>query len=285
VPGSCFFDDAGCLHEAGSLALARGAQLPAGDQSVLDCAIRQRGFVAVDASSGVLRVRLVPAAVSSVTLSAVCYHLADREAARIAICWLDGAWHCHVFGSRTDAIRHLISLCPERSGRADDFKIARRSLDCLPGRSPLAALARLWDQSQAPLQFEEISQILHLGLKGRYAVVHAVDDGQVYFRDVGWGFPWLDKHWVSRSRGLRMQDQPDYHLGDWASEAYRDAAAGHGPRLDDVDAITVTPHLGRKRIRYTRLIVPVQTRWGLRCLLGASVINLGINLHGDRLAQ
>jgi hypothetical protein len=76
-----------------------------------------------------------------------------------------------------------------------------------------------------------------------------------------------------------MQDQPDYHLGEWAAEAYRDAALGAAPKLDDVDAMTVTPHLGRTRIRYTRLIVPVESGWGRRCVLGAAVINSTIDLH------
>ena len=49
--------------------------------------------------------------------------------------------------------------------------------------------------------------------------------------------------------------------------------------LKDIDAMTVTPRLGRSRIRYSRLIIPVQTPWGERCLLGTGVIDVGINLR------
>jgi hypothetical protein len=108
------------------------------------------------------------------------------------------------------------------------------------------------------------------------------EEGKVLLRDVGWGYPWLDQRWVSRSRGLRMQDQPDYLLGSWAAEAYRCTAIDGVPRVEDVDAITVAPHLGQERIRYTRLILPVATRWGDRCLLGASVVDAAIDLRAAR---
>ena len=118
-----------------------------------------------------------------------------------------------------------------------------------------------------------------MDLPGLYIVVQAVEDGAIFFREVGWGYPWVDKRWVPRARGLRMQDQPDYLLGNWIAEAYRDAAAAGVPRLDDIDAITATTRLGRLRIRYSRLIVPVETRWGDRCLLGACH-DPGIDLRG-----
>jgi hypothetical protein len=249
------------------------------DPGLLNYLLEERGFIAFEEISDSIHVRLVPAVVSPVALSAFCYHLADRNPARIAIAWLDGVWKDGLFGSRRGAIRHLLNLIPQSRDRAGDFMSRPRSIDRLSPSSPLGFLASVWQTTCRPLAHEQFGQVLHDGLGGRYVVVQAGDDANIYFRAVGRGFPWLDERWVARSSGLRMQDQPDYHLGRWAAGAYRDVAGGGAPRLDDIDAITITPHLGRARIRYTRLIVPVETRCGRRCLLGASVIDPSIDLR------
>jgi hypothetical protein len=225
--------------------------------------------------------RLVPAAVSPIALSAFCYHLADRKPLRIAICWLDGSWKYRLFGANKDAIRHLLGLLPLSKDRAEDFKTATRGMNELSPLTPLGHLARLWQSTSRPIPADEIGQVLSHELNGRYVIVQACEDDAMYFQDVGHGFPWLEERWVARSRGLRMQDQPDYHLGRWAAAAYREAARSNDGRLDDIDAITIAPHLGRARLRYTRLIVPIAAKCAGPCLLGAAEINTGIDLRPE----
>jgi hypothetical protein len=276
VSGSYLFDEQGNLRDARSLWCKREAIGSIRD--LVRCALGN-GFIAIDDTAAHVRIRLVPTRVAPVALSAVCYYLADCEAAHIAIVWLDETWHSAHFAARTDAIRHLLCLVPDGRDRAGDFKSEMRSLECLPIASPLGALAQLWHRSRAPIRFDGLSRLLRDGIAGLYVVVQALNDGELYFRDVGWGFPWLEEHWVYRARGLRMRDQPDYLLGSWVTDAYRNAAVSGIARLDDVDAVTVTPQLGRARIRYSRLIVPVDMGGGEHCLLGAAAIDPDIDLR------
>jgi hypothetical protein len=146
-------------------------------------------------------------------------------------------------------------------------------------------LIQLCREVRRPIPLERLERLLHSGLGSRYVLVQVGDDGAVYFREVGRGFPWFEERWVSQARGLRMQDQPDYYIGRWAAQTYRMVARERAPTLDDIDAITDTPHLGRSRIRYTRLIVPVAAPWGESCLLGACVINPQIDLRAGGSLQ
>ena len=101
----------------------------------------------------------------------------------------------------------------------------------------------------------------------------------------GFRATFLDDTWLSRSSGLRVEDQPDYYYGRWVAEAYRHTTHDRAPRLEDVDAIICTPRLGRSRVRYTRLIVPMQMPSGKPCLLGASLIDTGIDLRAAAEAR
>ena len=69
---------------------------------------------------------------------------------------------------------------------------------------------------------------------------------------------------VAGRKGLRVEDQPDYFYGKWVAEAYRMTKGDGTPRLEDVDAIINKPGAGRSRVRYTRLIVPMQLSLGQR---------------------
>jgi hypothetical protein len=269
-------DDRGEIRDAASRAggLESGDRETAPDRPVLDSR-----FIAMEETGETLRVRLMPAEVSPIALSALRYHLADRRPVRIAISWLEGVWKSRLFGSRQDAIRHLLSVVPQKPHRTGDFMSRTRCVQSLSCSSTLGFIASLWRADRQPIKHEQLARVLRDELKGRYIVIQADQNKTLYFRDVGSGFPWLEQHWVTRARGLRMQDQPDYFLGGWAAETYRAALVAGEPRLDDVDAITTTPKVSRARIRYTRLIVPVATQWGEHCLLGATVINSDIDLR------
>lgn len=246
---------------------------------VLEHAVRKRGFIALEERGDGLSVRLVPAIVSPLALSATCYHLADREPSRIVITWLAGGWNRCVFNSHRDAIQQLIRFFPQRPERAGDFLRRARSLDGLGAGTPLAALLRIAHGGQADADADAVREVLRHGLRGSFVLVRAAADRNVYFREIGWGFPWLGEDWRVRARGLRVQDQPDYHFGDWVAQAYREVGRSGQARVDDIDAFTMGPQAGRRRIRYTRLILPLGTPRGERCLLGACVFDPGIDLR------
>lgn len=247
----------------------------------LGYAVRNLGYIAVTESNGSARVRIRPAIVSPIAFSALCYHLAETKPDRILVSWLEGSWQDKLFGSLQDAMRHMLDLLPTiDSGRAHDFKSRTRSIDRIPTTNPLVSLFKLWLESRGPIQPERLERLIREGLQGRYVIVQTGQTkADVYLREVGRGFLSYDDQWLSKSQGLRVEDQPDYFYGKWVAEAYRMTKGDGTPRLEDVDAIINKPGAGRSRVRYTRLIVPLQLPSASECLLGASLIDSAIDLR------
>jgi hypothetical protein len=277
---SVLFDDQGEMWDSAFRRLPDILQ-GLGATEALNYAVRNLGYVALTEANGSVRVRLRPAVVSPIAFSALCYDLAEIKADRILISCLDRGWTHKLFGTLQEAMRHMLDLLPViDSDRAHDFKSRSRSIDRIPDSNPLAALFKLWQESGGPIQHERLDRLIRDGLQGRYVIVQTGQSrADVFLREVGRGFLSYDDQWLSRSQGLRVEDQPDYFYGKWVAEAYRMTKGDGAPRLEDVDAIINKPGAGRSRVRYTRLIVPLQLPSATECLLGASLIDPAIDLR------
>jgi hypothetical protein len=278
---SVVFDDQGEMWGDTPRRLPEILQGRLSGAEAINYAVRNLGYVAVTENNGSARVRIRPAVASPIAFSALCYHLAETKPDRILISWLDSTWQDKLFGSLQDAIRHMLDLLPAiDSGRAHDFKSRTRSIDRIPAANPLVTLFNLWLEARGPIQPERLDRLIREGLQGRYVIVQTGrSKADVYLREVGRGFLSYDDQWLSKSHGLRVEDQPDYFYGKWVAEAYRMTKGDGTPRLEDVDAIINKPGAGRSRVRYTRLIVPLQLSLTNECLLGASLIDPAIDLR------
>ncbi len=275
------FDDRGEMWDAASRSLASALCASIGGTELVNYAIRNLGYVSVSENNGSVRVRLRPAAISPIAFSALCYYLMDRKPERIVLSRLERDWSHEFIGADVNVLRRLVHLVPVSHGdRVGDFVSQPKSIDGVAPSNPLAALLKLWRDAGEPLEYESIARLLEQGMSGRYVVVQTGEtSSDVYLRAVGPGFLSYDDGWRQQASGLRVEDQPDYYYGRWVAQAYRDTTSGGEPRLEDVDAIVTTPRIGRSRVRYTRLIVPIKSPTGTECLLGASLIDPDINLR------
>ncbi len=275
------FDDRGEMWDAASRQLASELCASISGTELANYAIRNLGYVSVSENNGSVRVRLRPAAVSPIAFSALCYYLMDRRPERIVLSRLDRDWTHEFVGTDVNVLRRLVHLVPvSHADRLGDFVSQIKKVDGIAATNPLATLFKLWKEEGEPLEYERIARLLEQGMAGRYVVVQTGEtNSDVFLRAVGPGFLSYDDGWRARATGLRVEDQPDYYYGRWVAQAYRDTTSDGGPRLEDVDAIVSTPRVGRSRIRYTRLIVPIKASSGTECLLGASLIDPDINLR------
>jgi hypothetical protein len=275
------FDDQGEMWDAASHKLASTLCASIGGAELTNYAVRNLGYVSVSESNGSVRVRLRPAAVSPIAFSALCYYLVDSKPERIVLSRLDQDWSHEFIGRDVSVLRRLVDAVPvSHADRAGDFVSQVKSVDGIAPSNPLSALLKAWREVGKPLNYESIARLLDQGMSGRYVMVQTGEtNSDVFLRAVGPGFLSYDDDWRARARGLRVEDQPDYFYGRWVAQAYRDTTSLGEPRLEDVDAIVTTPRIGRSRVRYTRLIVPIKLHSGAECLLGASLIDDDINLR------
>ncbi|RDJ94273.1 hypothetical protein B4Q13_15665, partial [Lacticaseibacillus rhamnosus] len=71
------------------------------------------------------------------------------------------------------------------------------------------------------------------------AIADAVHQRIYIINDVGSGLTRLAEYWLSRARGLRVEDQPDYAYGKWVARLYQQALSCGEPLLEDVDALVM----------------------------------------------
>jgi hypothetical protein len=99
------------------------------------------------------------------------------------------------------------------------------------------------------------------------------------FREFGGGLFNHYEAWRANGVGVPLDELPDHNYGLWAAEAYRQAMAEGSPHIHDVDAIVKWPHVGRTRMRYRRVIVPIAAETEGDVMLGGSIIDNRIDLR------
>lgn len=279
--GSAIFDDQGELWDTRSPWLACELNASIGGEELVDYAVRNLGYVAVKELNGSLRISLRPAVVSPIAFSAVLYWLYDRPADRVLISFLEGEWAHEMLRSRKDAVRSLMARVEFGKGTRDgDFLQQNLPLDSLPQSSPLKSVLELWSASGGKFDRERLMPLLERALKGRFVLAQAVSDRpSLIIKDIGSGLRRPAQHWLARSIGNRVEDQPDYAYGKWVAGTYRDVLNKRVPDLGDVDAVISFPHEARQSFRYRRLLLPFIGEGDVEMILCASLVDPTINLR------
>ena len=79
--------------------------------------------------------------------------------------------------------------------------------------------------------------------------------------------------------GYPIDCQPDAKYGQWIAGCLRSAFGQSEPTLNDVDAIVANPVAQTaRRIRYTRLTLPLRRRDSAMQMLSASLVDTGMNV-------
>ena len=129
-----------------------------------------------------------------------------------------------MLGSRDDAMRRLL----QPAARIDERRAAIFCAECrasahLPSIKPVARrCSSIWLGRAGKIDRERLQRLLEKALNGASCWWRPARAGPTWSsRMSAAGFPSLATHWLSRSIGLRVEDQPDYAYGKWVA-AYRD---------------------------------------------------------------
>ena len=275
------FDDRGEVWDAKSRELAEGLNASIGGDALTSYAIKNLGFIAATVINESVRIRLRPAVVSQVALSGLLYWLHDQPFHRVLLSFLDSDWSHELVRSRQEAASRLLARVRFRSeDREGDFLNKQRPLQDLSPGTPLRELLNLWSDHSGKYDSERLNPLLDKALNGRFVLFEAASgSNSVYVKEVGPGLGRSGGYWLSRTKGLKVEDQPDYAYGKWVAEAYRDVLNTREPMLDDVDAVITWPQQPRVSYRYRRLVVPFTGRDASTLLLSATVIDPDISLR------
>jgi hypothetical protein len=276
---SLVFDGSGRTWVGGSLALRSQVGCGAPYDNLTDYVVRNMGYVEVGARGPSLHVRLRPSVVQPMALAAALYWVADRRASRVLVSWLgpDG-WSHEVSATRSEATQRLtdLALTMERV-TSDEFQFQQRDLEGLPAQ--LKALLEQW-RAHPTFDRERLAQAMEGEAQGRYILVKHIPSAsrpELLVEECGRGLMYNDA-FRAHAVGERFEDQPNYHYGRRAAEAYLHVASSGVPRFEEVTATMFWPQRGRIRHNYARLILPYSQDDGSSLLLCASVLGSTIEL-------
>ncbi len=144
----------------------------------------------------------------------------------------------------------------------------------------MRAVLNIWSDSGGKYDRERLHPLLEKALDGRFVVAEARNGGSdLMIKDVGSGMRGAARLWLSRSIGLRVEDQPDYAYGKWIAGSYRDVLVKGEPDLGDVDAVISFPQEARQSYRYRRLLLPFVADGRSEIVLCTSLVDPDINLR------
>jgi len=203
-----------------------------------------------------------------ITLS---YWIADEKPRRTIMQDVLSASSPKIFGEPRQAIHALTQLMSDRS-------IGKRRFE----RTPITKLS---PRNEAYLReffatigvddvFDNLESIVERlqtfeGLQ--YIVVHVHPEaGRLIVGHVAAGYQVLDKSWLERAVGQRVQDQIDYDYGCWVAETYHDVYSHQQPNLDRVKAEVRKQGGSVVRAEYSRVVYPARMKNGQSLVLSVS---------------
>ncbi len=284
------FDDLGTHWDGGSPRLRNSFGSPVSNDEFSTYVVKNMGFIAVHGYGRSCEIRLRPSLVSPAAFAALQHYLKSRVFERIVTARYDTDWVYGLHANKDAALAKIeASLAASLSPRPGDYLMRPLTKAELPRNTPmhqaLHSLIENWPTLSKSVHRDGLSNIIKQSLLGRYTVVDSGSDGQnLTFREIGTGFMSYNDDWVARSQGRPVDNLEDAAYGRWAASGYREALQSGLPTLCQVDAIMNTPRLGRARVRYARVLLPVRSNGGAM-LLTSSILDPTIDLRAELLKK
>ena len=273
-------DDQGELWNGQSRQLRQAFDSPYSGGEFTEYAVVNLGFIAVNTYGASAQVRLRPAFTSDKTITALRRWLSQSRSERIVLSWLGSEWTSELLRGGAALQSRLQELFDTAHHPAPNEYLARDlgEPDLHP-KSPLGQLVRSWERLSQPVGLPELMKLLETTFGDRYVIVRPAESGKLLFHAFGGGLYSDYETWRHCAIGAPIEEQPDRHFGRWVNSAYAATLVRNVPSVSNVDAIVRWPHRGRARMRYKRVIVPMQGAGSAPLLLGGSLIDNGIDLR------
>ena len=277
-------DDQGEIWDGQSRKLRQSFGSPYSGGEFSDYAVANLGFVALNVYGGSCQVRLRPTVVSDRSFRALHDWLNRTRNERVVLTWLDNEWQNELLRAGPSSLRRIEELMAgARRALPNDFLSRLVLPEELVANSPLTEIVQQWSSLSQQSGQQGLMKLLELALGDRYVKVKPdAGSGRIVFHEFGEGLYGDYDTWRMCAVGAPIEEQPDRSFGKWVASAYREALDMRQPRVEQVDAIVRWPHAGRMRLRYHRVIVPVETPSGNTLLVGGSIINHRIDLRARR---
>jgi hypothetical protein len=156
------------------------------------------------------------------------------------------------------------------------FSRTEISPDRLNLKNPLLHL--LEDRSRLAEIVADPARKLPAPLNERFVVLTEDSAHELRVSDFGRTMMLRSSGWRRGARGLRVDDLPDWHYGQWVADAYRKAARSGRPMLEEISAVIEWPEHGKLSHAYWRLIVPQNAPDQPTRLLGVT-LDSGVGAH------
>lgn len=277
--GEWLIDEVGHLWPSGLPELREkiGSDLPW--EYLKRYAVENLGYCSVSCRSNGAQIRLRPQVATQAALVAAIYWLLEQQAPRLVISILRETWRHQLFTSSWAAVSHLSAEADAQLvARRGDFLSRRRSLDDLPHFHPLADLMRHASERNHIYSTEAFKKLVAGPLRRRALVlVPGHDANRLTIKEWGTGYRTYSKSWLRHSKGLHMEDQPDFAYACKAATSYRKAWLERQAVLEDVEARVLDEAGKLNDVRYTRIIMPMADADGQPVLVGASVVNPAVD--------
>jgi hypothetical protein len=247
------------------------------DFDTLDYIVRNLGYALIIDRPDFLRLRLRPLLVSSRTVAALFYYLAERSPQRTGISWFGDVWRDEVCGHPKDLFRRLTEIlhASTRSDLTERFLSTRRSIDAIlnPAGHAFAPLLRAWLKGSRE---DLIATARAHGLWDRAMLAERDPErGDFVFRHSGGAIQLYDAGWGGQAVGRRISEQPDGAYGRWIEQGCAAVDEARSARVELVHALVAGPDCEPQRWRYERLMLPFQGKDDRRVVMSISAPDPG----------
>lgn len=244
-------------------------------------AVENLGWILLQVEDRYARVSCRPAFVEEASLAATFLLLHEMDQTPIALDLYDTAWDHRIFRDLRTFSRFLSSLVAGRKGKLIERNECFLSCAQSEPEQDLAQPASLAAMvSRTANNVEELQVAFDKLFHGRwYACKIATDNGHSMAVAIGTSFTPFNPAWSVRGKGQSLCSYADDAYGNWIARHHRLIIEQDLPHFDQVDAIANFPRIGKTRLRYRRLTMPLPLRDGTRLILSAAVTDSRINLR------
>ena len=285
------FDDVGYHWDGMSAKLESSFGSTATPDDFSTYVVKNMGFIAVHCYGRSCEIRLRPQLVSAASFDALKSWVSARRFERIVTVCFKDEWVYGLHIRQDDAIAKLEAMISAAHGpRPGDYLVRHIAKDDLPRATPLHralhSLIENWPMLSQSVHRDGLSQIIRTSLQGRYHMMKV--DGEsdtLTFGEIGGGFFSYSDDWRLQSIGKAISQHEDGKYGAWIADCCHKALTSGAPAISDVDAIMMTPKLGRARVRYKRIYLPCRGQGNGTWLLTSSILDPSIDLRFEQLAE